>query len=93
MFYSLVVLIQKIAVAGALPLIPLFLGATNYVANAPQQPASAVLGIRILTGPIPAFFLCAGIVFAILYPLTRETHFEVRQEIQRRKASTSEQAL
>jgi GPH family glycoside/pentoside/hexuronide:cation symporter len=93
MFYSLVVLIEKIGVAGALPLIPLFLGATHYVANAPQQPASAVLGIRILTGPIPAFFLCAGIVFALLYPLTREKHNEVRQEIQKRRASTSEQTL
>jgi GPH family glycoside/pentoside/hexuronide:cation symporter len=91
-FYSLVVLIQKIAVAGALPLIPLFLGATNYVANAPEQPASAVLGIRILTGPIPAFFLCAGIVFALLYPLTREKHAEVRQEIQIKRATMKESA-
>jgi GPH family glycoside/pentoside/hexuronide:cation symporter len=45
------------------------------------------MGIRTLTGPIPAFFLCAGIVFAILYPLTRERHAEVRQELAQRKST------
>jgi GPH family glycoside/pentoside/hexuronide:cation symporter len=92
-FYSLVILIQKIAISVALPLTLLLLDATGYVANAPQQVDSAVMGIRVLTGPIPAFLLCAGIVFALLYPLTREKHAEVRQEIQNRKITKTEQAL
>jgi GPH family glycoside/pentoside/hexuronide:cation symporter len=92
MFYSLVILIQKIAISVALPLTLLLLDATGYVANAAQQKESAVTGIRVLTGPIPAFFLCAGIVFAVLYPMTREKHAEVRQKIQIRRATISEQA-
>jgi GPH family glycoside/pentoside/hexuronide:cation symporter len=90
MFYSLVILIQKVAISVALPLTLLLLDATGYVANAPQQKESAVMGIRVLTGPIPAVFLCSGIVFAILYPLTREKHAEVRQQIQNRKVSKME---
>jgi GPH family glycoside/pentoside/hexuronide:cation symporter len=91
MFYSLVVLAKKIATSIALPLALLLLDATGYVPNAEQQAPSAVIGIRTLTGPIPAFFLCAGIVFAILYPLTRERHAEVRQELAQRKAPQSTQ--
>jgi GPH family glycoside/pentoside/hexuronide:cation symporter len=87
MFYSLVVLAKKIATSIALPLALLLLDATGYVPNAEQQAPSAVMGIRTLTGPIPAFFLCAGIAFALLYPLTRDRHAEVRQELARRKAA------
>jgi GPH family glycoside/pentoside/hexuronide:cation symporter len=92
MFYSLVVLAKKIATSVALPLALLLLDATGYVANAEQQVPSAVLGIRTLTGPIPAFFLCAGIVFALLYPLTRERHAEVRQQLAQRRAAAAEEA-
>ena len=58
MFYSLVILAKKIATSVALPLALLLLDATGYVPNAAQQPASAVMGIRILAGPIPRPF-CA----------------------------------
>jgi GPH family glycoside/pentoside/hexuronide:cation symporter len=90
-FYSLVILIQKIAISIALPLTLLLLDATGYVANAARQVDSAVMGIRILTGPIPAVLLCSGIVFALLYPMTREKHAEVRQEIQKRRIAETEQ--
>jgi GPH family glycoside/pentoside/hexuronide:cation symporter len=86
MFYSLVVLAKKIATSVALPLALLLLDATGYVPNAEQQVPSAVMGIRTLAGPIPALLLCGGIVFAILYPLSRERHAEVRQELAQRKA-------
>jgi GPH family glycoside/pentoside/hexuronide:cation symporter len=94
-FYSLVILTQKVAISVALPLTLLLLDASGYVANAPQQKESAVMGIRILTGPIPAVLLCAGIVFALLYPLTREKHAQVRQEIeiQKRKITPPEQTV
>ena len=85
MFYSLVVLMKKIATSITLPLALLLLDAMGYVPNASQQPDSAVRGIRILSGPIPAAFLCAGIIFALLYPLTRERHAEVRQQLEMRK--------
>ena len=86
MFYSLITLMRKVATSIALPLALLFLEATGYVPNATQQPSSALRGIRILAGPIPAALLCAGIVFAIFYPLGREEHAAVRHELEHRGA-------
>lgn len=92
MFYSLVTLMQKVATSIALPLALVLLEATGYVPNALQQPSSALLGIRILAGPIPAALLCAGIAFAALYPLSRERHAEVVRELERRRAGRISEA-
>ena len=90
MFYSLVTLAEKITSSVAIPLVLLLMQVTGYVPNAPQQPASALLGIRIAMGPIPAALLCLGILFAILYPLSRERYAQVVQELSARRASTGE---
>jgi GPH family glycoside/pentoside/hexuronide:cation symporter len=82
MFYSLLTLIQKIATSIAIPLALLVLDATGYIANSSQQPASAVNGIRIVAGPIPAVLLCMGILFAALYPLEREKYTEIAQKLE-----------
>ncbi|MGD8731236.1 MAG: MFS transporter, partial [Anaerolineales bacterium] len=84
MFYSLVTLTQKIASAVAVPLVLLLLELTGYVPNAAVQPASTMLGIRVVIGPIPAILLSAGIVFAMRYPLSRERHSEIRQALRER---------
>jgi GPH family glycoside/pentoside/hexuronide:cation symporter len=83
---------QKVATSIALPLALLLLDATGYVPNAAQQSPSALMGIRVLAGPIPAVLLCIGIVFALLYPLSRERHAEVRQELERRRVRHVEEA-
>ena len=88
MFYSLVTLMQKVASSVALPLVLLVLQVTGYVPNAPVQPASAQLGIRIVVGPIPAVLLCLGILFALLYPLSREKHAEIRQQLEARRRTS-----
>jgi GPH family glycoside/pentoside/hexuronide:cation symporter len=82
MFYSLLTLMQKIATSIAIPLALLVLDATGYIPNSAQQPASAVNGIRIVAGPIPAVLLCAGIAFAALYPLERESYTEIVQKLE-----------
>ncbi len=87
-FYSLVSLFKKIASSIAIPLTLLVLDWSGYVSNAPLQKPSAILAIRILTGPVPSVFLLGGILFAIFYPLTRETHRKTREQIQVRQAST-----
>jgi GPH family glycoside/pentoside/hexuronide:cation symporter len=92
MFYSLTTLTQKIATSAALPLALLLLDATGYVANAAQQPASAVMGIRLLIGPIPAVLLCGGIVFAIVYPLDRDQHSNAVRELEQRRAARAEES-
>jgi GPH family glycoside/pentoside/hexuronide:cation symporter len=91
MFYSLVVLIQKVASSIAIPLILLILEFTGYVPNATQQPANALLGIRLVIGPIPAILLLTGIFLAFRYPLTRERYEQICRKLEiRRKAKTQE---
>jgi GPH family glycoside/pentoside/hexuronide:cation symporter len=85
MFYSLVTLMGKIASSVSIPLTALMLDLTNYVPNAVQQPASAVLGIRLLVGPIPAVFLTFGIIFALKYPLDRAQFSSVVKELHERR--------
>ncbi len=85
MFYSLITLVQKIASSIAIPLVLLLLDVTGYVPNAAQQPVSALWGIRIVIGPIPAALLCGGILFAFLYPLSRERHAQIVQELEARR--------
>lgn len=85
MFYSLVTLMQKIASSIAIPLTAVFLDLTHYVPNSATQPASALLGIRILVGPIPALLLIIGIIFALKYPLSREEFTRVVKELDARR--------
>ncbi len=84
-FYSLITLMQKIASSIAIPLVGIMLELTHYQANAAQQPQSAVLGIRMLVGPIPAILLTIGIIFAIKYPLGREQFTSIVEELQARR--------
>jgi GPH family glycoside/pentoside/hexuronide:cation symporter len=85
MFYSLVTLMQKVASSIAIPLALLMLDVTGYVPNAPVQTPAAVQGIQILMGPVPAVLLCCGIIFALLYPLDRARHAEVRAQLAARR--------
>lgn len=85
MFYSLVTLLRKVSSSIAVPLMLLMLDWSGYVSNASEQTPSAVNAIRLLIGPIPSVLLLAGILFALLYPLSRERHAAIRQEIARRQ--------
>jgi GPH family glycoside/pentoside/hexuronide:cation symporter len=87
MFYSLVTLFRKVSSSIALPLILLVLEWSGYVSNAAVQAPQAVTAIRFLMGPVPSVLLCAGIVFALLYPLSRQRHAQVRAELAARAAS------
>ena len=85
-FYSLISLLQKVASSIAIPLILLLLDATGYAPNAAQQAQSALLGIRLVVGPIPAVLLWAGILFAWLYPLSRSEHAHIVAGLEERRA-------
>jgi len=87
MFYSLITLMHKIASSVAIPLTAVMLDLTNYAPNAAQQPASAVLGIRLLVGPIPAVLLTLGILFALKYPLDRRQFSDMVGELQKRRGN------
>ncbi len=85
-FYSLITLMKKVASSIAIPLTAVLLDVTNYVPNAAEQPASALLGIRLLMGPIPAALLMVAIVFALKYPLDRESYSKVVAALEERRA-------
>jgi glycoside/pentoside/hexuronide:cation symporter, GPH family len=92
MFYSLVTLMQKIASSVAIPLVLLVLDFTGYMPNSAQQPENALLGIRIVIGPIPAVILILGILFAVMYPLDRERYAEVNLKLENRRSVNPEKA-
>lgn len=85
MFYSLVTLSHKVASSIAIPLTAVMLDLTNYVPNAARQPDSAIMGIKILMGPIPAVLLTIGIIFALKYPLDRENFSTLVEELKERR--------
>jgi len=87
MLYSLTTLARKVASSIALPLILLLLDATGYVANAPQQDPRALLGIRMVIGPLPALLLGVGILIANKYPLDRKQFLEIVKELKSRRES------
>jgi GPH family glycoside/pentoside/hexuronide:cation symporter len=66
-------------------LVLLLLDATGYAPNASQQLPSALLGIRLVVGPVPAVLLCAGILFAALYPLNRTEFARIVAELELRR--------
>ena len=91
MFYSLITLAQKVASSIAVPLALLVLQASGYVANSATQPERAIFGIRMVAGPIPAFTLCMGILFTLLYPLGRENFREITRQLEERRRAARQQ--
>jgi GPH family glycoside/pentoside/hexuronide:cation symporter len=92
MFYSLITLAQKIATSLAVPGALLVLQATGYIPNSATQPASAISGIRLVAGLIPAFTISMGILFTILYPLGREDFKKISLELEARRKAKAEHA-
>jgi glycoside/pentoside/hexuronide:cation symporter, GPH family len=88
MFYSLATLVHKFALSLAVLVVPFVLAFTGYRPNVTEQAPAVLWGLRILMGPIPAALLCAGILFAIRYPLTRERHAQIVRELEERRGQS-----
>jgi GPH family glycoside/pentoside/hexuronide:cation symporter len=84
-FYSIVTLAQKIASSVAVPLALLLMEGAGYKAANDVQPESVHTVIRILVGPVPAVLLAGAITFAIFYPLDRDQHHKVVNELELRR--------
>ena len=88
LFTSVMVFLQKVALAIALLTVTLLLewsgwsngGATDTVA----RPASALLAIRWIIAPLPALSIMCGMLCAMCYPLTRQQHDIIVQRLARR---------
>ena len=74
-FYGLWNFVNQLGVAFALALNGWVLGWFGYVPNVAQG-ALSKLGIRLLVGPIAAFFVVVGIVVLSFYPITRKYYDE-----------------
>lgn len=94
-FYSFMVLIQKIGLALALFLVGIALDLAGFLENVPGeeipvQPESALLAIRIAIGPLPTVFLIFGLIIAYFYPITSDYHAQIRQQLQEKKRGESQ---
>jgi GPH family glycoside/pentoside/hexuronide:cation symporter len=92
MFYSLITLAQKIASSIAVPLALLVLQFSGYMTDGSAQPESAIFGIRIIAGPIPAVALGLAILFTALFPLGRDDYKEINRQLEERRLANLEPA-
>jgi len=47
----------------------------------PQQPTQAIQAIRWFMGPVPTALLVLSVIFAWFYPITREVHASLREQL------------
>lgn len=96
-FYSFMVLLQKLSLALGLFLVGQVLQGSGFTTAAagqaqPLQPESALWAIRLMVGPAPAVVLILGLVLAYFYPLTREVHAELVMRLEERRSQSSPDA-
>ena len=86
MIYSLITLLGKVGMAIAQPLGLLILQLSRFQeGQGVVQPASALMGIRLVIGILPALLLFSGIMMAVFYPLTRKQHHEIVKGLRLRR--------
>lgn len=76
-FYGLWTFMSKIGQALGIGLNGLLLTLAGYQEGAASQSEEAVFVIRLLIGPIPAFFFLAAIVVLLGYPITQKVYEEL----------------
>jgi GPH family glycoside/pentoside/hexuronide:cation symporter len=91
-FYGFMVLLQKFGLAAGLFLVGQTLQWSGFIKTAvgeaaPTQPASALLAIRCIVGPVPAVILICGLILAYFYPITREVHAEILLKLRERASA------
>ncbi len=91
-FYSAMIFVQKLGLAGGLSLVGRILAWSGFQATvpglpAPVQPDSALLAIRLAISVAPAVVLLISLGLTYLYPITRAKHAEIVQQLaqQRRR--------
>jgi GPH family glycoside/pentoside/hexuronide:cation symporter len=91
-YYAFASFFQKLATGVAIWALGQVLSATGYVTPtaampAPDQPAGAIVAIRVFIGLVPAALLVLAILFAWRYPISRERHRALRDELAAREVS------
>ncbi|RAQ40182.1 MFS transporter, partial [Arthrospira sp. O9.13F] len=81
-FYSFIVLLQKIGLALGIFMVGKTLDWAGFIESVagqpiPTQPESVLLAIRLAIGPLPMILSIVGIILTYFYPITREYHQEI----------------
>lgn len=89
-YYAFASFFQKLATGAAIWAMGQALHWANYITPTadvpvPVQPPQAVQVIRLFMGPIPAVLLVLSIAFAWFYPITREYHASLREQLAARR--------
>jgi GPH family glycoside/pentoside/hexuronide:cation symporter len=84
------VFFRKLASAFAIFIVGQVLAATGFVSGTTgsayiAQPANALLALRFFVGGLPAIMLALSVTVAWRYPLSRERHEEIRQQLAQRR--------
>lgn len=85
-FFGLWTLTIKLVAALAIALVGVALNLIGYVANQTQSDF-ALWGLKMLYGPVPAFFFLLSLLVFLRFPLTRESHAEIQQQLEARRTS------
>jgi GPH family glycoside/pentoside/hexuronide:cation symporter len=90
-YYAFASFFQKLGTGAALWAMGQVLALTGYITPdldpdvpLPVQPPEAVQAIRWFMGPIPTILLLLSILFAWRYPISREKHRALREELERK---------
>ncbi|MGD2104491.1 MAG: glycoside-pentoside-hexuronide (GPH):cation symporter [Anaerolineae bacterium] len=84
------VFVRKLSTKIVLAAIGPILAWTGYVEGAATQTRSTLTAIRLLIALAPAAILFGAIAVAWRYPLTRQRHREIQQELADRRAATAD---
>jgi GPH family glycoside/pentoside/hexuronide:cation symporter len=92
-YYGFCVFLQKTALAIGTFVVGQLLALAGYISSGPneatpEQPERALLAIRLAIGPLPALALIIGMVLTVFYPITRESHRRVVEELDARRRQT-----
>ncbi len=83
-FYGIWTLIRKAGIGGAFILVGYALDFVGYIPNAVQSDR-ALLGLRMLFGPIPAVFLILGVLVFVRFPITKQVHQDILRQIEEKQ--------
>ncbi len=89
-FYGAMTFLEQTGTAVALWVEGMLLSAAGYAEQAPTQPDSALLMLRLLIGPIPGVLLVIAAIGALLWPpLTREAHKALVESLAKKKQAAA----
>ena len=79
-FYGMWTFTSKVGTSLAIFLTGVILDLARYVPNAVDQPESALTGIRLVIGPIPAAVFIAAMVLVQFYPIDEKVYAELMRQ-------------